>query len=456
LNRGPAIKTTINRQQFIKTSTAIAAFNLLPSGVWSKSPNSQLNIACIGHGGRGRTDLKNLAAHEKIEVVALCDPDLVKISADGESSKKNKEGKSSGPVYPDAKRFQDYREMFDTMADQVDAVLVATPDHAHYNPTADAMRLGKHVYTQKPLTHEISEARDLATLAEKTGVVTQMGIQNQSGLGYRTGNHIISSGFLGKVKKVYVWSHKNWGYDGAPYAGHDPVPETFDWNVWLETAPKRPYLEGKYHTMEWRRMIDFGCGTLGDMGVHIFDTPFAALGLEPPEWVVTECRNPTGFGHPEKNSVKLGFKPTQLTTKDFSWTWLDGNDSAPTGLPEMAELGITTLPEQGSFIIGEEGALVQSHPGGVMLLPNAIKAKYVKPDLPGNVSHYDNWINTILGKESGTTANFGYASKMVESLLLGVVGNRFPGQKLMWDSSALKFTNSPEATRLVTRNYRKY
>ncbi|MCF7847550.1 MAG: Gfo/Idh/MocA family oxidoreductase [Kiritimatiellales bacterium] len=452
------MKAAVNRQNFIKTSTAVAAFNLLPSGVWSKSPNSQLHVACIGCGGKGTVDLKNVAAHEKTEIVALCDPDLAKLSVAGDGKPGKKKRKNKGIGHPDAKRFQDYREMLSTMAGQVDAVIVATPDHAHYNPTVDAMKLGKHVYVQKPLTHEISEAKILAATAKRTGVATQMGTQNQSSLAYRLGNHVIKSGFLGKIKKVYVWSFKNWGYDGAPYTGSDPVPKTLDWNVWLETAPKRPYLEGKYHTMEWRRMIDFGCGTLGDMGVHIYDTPFNALGLEPAEWVIAKCRAPTGFGHPEANRIDLGFAPTELTTKDFTWTWFDGDLSPLNKIPERELLEEQSFPQQGAFVIGEEGTMLLPHVGGPQFYPRKLNEKFykVKPDLPANVSHYDNWINTILGTESGTTAHFGYASKMVETVLLGVVANRFPGKKLNWNSKAMQFTNSPEATRLVTRNYRNY
>ncbi|MCB1124826.1 MAG: gfo/Idh/MocA family oxidoreductase, partial [Verrucomicrobiae bacterium] len=190
-----------------------------------------------------------------------------------------------------------------------------------------------------------------------------MGIQNKATTGYRMATRFIRDGVIGKISKVYVWSFKDWGYDGAPYTGEDPVPDYLDWNLWLGTAPVRPFLEGKYHPGQWRRMMDFGCGTLGDMGVHIFDTPFDSLGLEPPIWVEATCREPNNFSLPTQTTVRYGFKPTALTTKDFEWTWYDGAMAPPEG-PDLVLPNDEALPDQGAMFIGEKGRMLLPHIAG--------------------------------------------------------------------------------------------
>ncbi|MCF7847549.1 MAG: Gfo/Idh/MocA family oxidoreductase, partial [Kiritimatiellales bacterium] len=393
------MKTNINRQHFIKASTAIAGFNLLPSGVWSQSPNSKLNVATIGYGSQGKGNTRAVAAHPKTEIVALCDPDLRELNSTGKKKKKKKGNDDQKPQplpFAEAKRYQDYRKMFADMGNQIDAVIVATPDHAHCPATMAAMKLGKHVFTQKPLTHDIYESRQLIDMAAKTGLVTQMGIQCHSGLEYRMATHFLRQGVIGKIKKVYVWSGKSWGYDGAPFPGADPIPTGFDWNLYLGTAPKHPYHEGKYHRSNWRKFIDFGCGTLGDMGVHIYDTPFNGLGLEPPKWVMTDCRAPNGFGHPETNTVRLGFAPTERTTSDFEWIWYDGEGAGPGSAPDINLPEGQKLPKQGAFIIGEEGSMLLPHIGAPRFYPQEIHAKLEKPDLPKSINHYFQWVDTIL------------------------------------------------------------
>ena len=275
-----------SRRKFLRSGSALAGFYILPSGLRANSPNGRLQSAHIGVGGKGSVDTAQIAAHPKTQVVALCDVDRNSLEGRGRKQKTNPKER-----YPGAKKFQDYREMFNTMGDKVDIVSVSTPDHTHYPATMKAMELGKHVYTQKPLTNNIAEARALMLSARKHKVFTQMGIQNQSSIAYRTATHFIRSGLIGKVSKVHVWSFKNWGYDGPPHQDDDPVPANLDWNLWLGTAPERPFVKGKYHTMGWRRYMDFGCGTLGDMGIHIFDRPFGTLDLKPPTWAKATCRS---------------------------------------------------------------------------------------------------------------------------------------------------------------------
>lgn len=444
------MKTSFSRRSFIRASSALAGFHILPSGLLANSPNGRLCTAHIGIGGKGLTDTRNIAMNPRTEVVALCDTNRAALP--GKKRKKQGDGFS----FPQVEFFQDYREMFDKWGDRIDAVSVSTPDHTHFPATLAALERGMHTYTQKPLTNNILEARKLREVARKQKVVTQMGIQNQSSLSYRMATHFVRSGLLGRIRQVHVWSFKDWGYDGAPYTGEDPVPDTLDWNLWLGTAPERPYLKGKYHPGNWRRIMDFGCGTLGDMGVHIFDTPFRSLKLKPPVWAETQCRTPNQFSLPTKSTVRYGFEPTEFTTQDFGWTWYDGAYAPPVDVPGLEMPEGEKLPNQGAMFIGEEGRMLLGHVAGPRFFPKAIPATLVKPDLVKHVDHYTQWIDAILGDSAVPTANFDYASSMVEAVLLGVVAGQFPGRKLSWDSAKLQVTNVPEANKVLRRDYRDF
>ena len=364
--------------------------------------------------------------------------------------------KKSRGALPKAEKFQDYREMFAKMGDKIDAVSVSTPDHTHYPASIAAIESGKHVYTQKPLTNNIAEARHLMEAAREKKVFTQMGIQNQSTIAYRTATRLIEDGLIGKVGKVHVWSFKNWGHDGEPYPGEDPVPDSLDWNLWLGTAPVRPFLEKKYHPGQWRRMMDFGCGTLGDMGIHIFDTPFRSLGVKAPVWAEAECRETNDYSLPTKMKVDYGFEPTARTTSDFEWTWYDGAYAPPVDHPDVVLPDGQKLPSQGAMFVGEEGRMLLGHVSGPRFFPKSVYEKLEKPDLPKNVNHYSNWIDAIMMGSGTPTANFDYAGTLTETVLLGVVAGRFPGKKLTWDSAAMKVGNLPEANRYVGMQHRKF
>ncbi len=441
--------TTTTRRKFIKANSALAGFFILPSGLLANSPNGRLCSAHIGTGGKGAVDTAQIAAHPKTQVVALCDVD--RASLEGKGRKQMGNGR-----YPDAKKFQDYREMFAAIGDKIDIVSVSTPDHTHYPATLAAIRFGKHTYTQKPLTNNIAEARGLMEAARKRGVFTQMGIQNQSSIAYRTATHFIRSGLIGKIKNVHVWSFKNWGYDGAPHTGEDPVPAGLDWNLWLGTAPERPFLKGKYLSMQWRRYMDFGCGTMGDMGIHIFDTPYRSLELNPPVWAKATCRATNHYSLPTKMIVNYGFEPTKRTTSEFGWTWYDGAYGPPKnqgefGLPKEQE-----LPKQGAVFVGESGSMLLGHISGPQFFPASIYDKLEKPDLPKKVNHYTQWIDAILAGKGETTANFDYAAPLTESVLLGVVAGRYQGKKIEWDSAKMQVTNLPEANRWVAMKHREF
>ena len=429
----------IRRREFIKHTAAFASITFLPSQVWAGIKETKLRTAHIGVGGMGGADLKSIAAHRRVEVAALCDVDSNNLSAAQKS-------------HPGAKVFTDYRKLFDQIGDSIDAVVVSTPDHTHAPASLRAMEMGKPVYCQKPLTHHVSEARKMRKIAEDKQLVTQMGIQIHSWKEYRGTAQLIQSGIIGKVKRVRAWSSKNWGYDGPAPTGNDPVPGNLDWNLWLGTAPQRSYREGFYHPGNWRKLLDYGCGTLGDMGVHIFDTPYTALDLDVPKTIRTECRKPTGFGHPEKNKVVYKFPGTRFTTRKLKWIWYDGA-GAPEAHKDLQLPGNEKLPDQGAMFIGEKGRLLLPHIAYPKLIVNG---KYEKIDFPQleEKDHYLQFVDACLGKDT-CSAPFSYASRLTEAILLGVVANRFPNKKLHWDTGSASFKEK-FANQWLDQPYRNF
>lgn len=430
----------MKRRDFLRNAAAFASVTLLPSSVWALTKNGKLRTAHIGVGGMGAADLKSISSHPGVEVSALCDVDAKNLAA-------------AQKLFPNAKVYTDYRSLFDEMGKDLDAVIVSTPDHTHAPASMRAMEMGKPVYCQKPLTHHVSEARAMRKLAEEENLITQMGIQAHSSDQYRQTVLLIQSGIIGKVNTVRAWSPKNWGYDGPAPEGSDPVPETLDWNLWLGTSPERPYKDRIYHPANWRKLLDYGCGTLGDMGVHIFDTPYTALELDVPETIKTSCRPPTGFGHPEKNVVEYTFPGTAYTTDKLNWVWYDG-PGAPNAHEDLKLPGNETLPDQGAMFVGEKGNLLLPHWQQDPKL--IVHGKYEKVDMPPikKADHYHQFVDACLGKDT-CSAPFSYAARLTESILLGVVANRFPGETLHWDIRKAKFAEG-KANKLMKTKYRKF
>lgn len=431
------MRSNLSRRKAIQTMTGGVGLVLSPWIARAALVNSKLRTAHIGVGGMGAADLADVSSHAMVEVAALCDVDSQRLQA-------------ASAKHPQAKIFADYREMLNKLGDSIDAVVVSTPDHTHAPAAMMAMNLNKPVYCQKPLTHEVYEARQLRLAAESRKLVTQMGIQVHSASPYRQAVAMIQSGVIGKVSRVHAWSNKNWGYDGSSLAAV-AIPEHLNWELWLGVVQAREFSKGLYHPGDWRRMIEFGTGTLGDMGVHIFDTPYAALALTAPKWVKTTCRPPTHLGHPEKNIVEYEFPGTQFTTDSLLWTWYDGSYAPPNN--EMAELPKELkLPSQGALFIGQGGTLLLPHVGKAVLFPEEKFKDYVRPEVESQ-NHYHQWVDACLGKGQ-TSASFSYAGPLTEALLLGVVANRYPDTTLQWDASALKITNHTDANKLLRRGYR--
>lgn len=486
----------MKKREFLKKSAILASSTaIMPSILIAckeeqkeieKTPLTRLRTAHIGVGNMGGEDLRDISSHPKVDVTALCDVDANNL----EAAKK---------LHPNAKTYTDYRVMLEEIGDEIDAVIVSTPDHTHAPASMMAMNMDKAVYCQKPLTHYVSEARAMNKLAAEKGLVTQMGIQVHSFYDYKLATLLIQSGIIGKVHTVHAWSPKNWGYDGPEPEVSDPVPETLNWNLWLGTSAERPYKEGVYHPGNWRKLVDYGCGTLGDMGVHIFDTPYNALELGVPRTIKNECREPNGFGFPEKNIVTYEFPGTKHTAESLKWIWYDGpgapemhedlklpNSVASTGESSNAnqeaseenkislDAGIAEagqLPEQGAMFVGDKGRLLLPH---FMQLPQKIvdgeyvdiseeiaqveqannMGKPIRDYASEGPKHYHQFVDACLG-EAECSAPFSYASRLTETILLGVIAGRFPNQTLHWDAQNAKFAEE-EANQYLAGDYRDF
>ncbi len=441
----------MKKREFLKSSAALSSMMLLPSGTWALTGKKRLRTAHIGVGNMGKEDLMAIASHPLVDVTALCDVDATHLA-------------EASLLHPEAKTFSDYRVLLKKMKRKIDAVIVSTPDHTHAPAAMLAMEMNKPVYCQKPLTHHVTEARAMRKMAAEKQLVTQMGIQVHSFYDYKLATLLIQSGIIGKVHTVRAWSPKNWGYDGKVPEGSDTAPETLDWNLWLGTSAERPFKNDFYHPGNWRKLVDYGCGTLGDMGVHIFDTPYNALQLDVPKTVINHCRNPNGFGYPEQNTVIYEFPGTKYTTDTLKWVWYDGAGADQ----QREDLNLPNgekLHDQGAMFIGEKGRLYLPH---FMKLPQLIvDGAYQDIDIASfqlgapvrdyaseGKKHYHQFVDACLGNAT-CSAPFSYAAKLTETILLGVIAGRFPGQTLHWDSTAAKFAEM-EANRFLDARYREF
>ena len=440
----------IPRRRFLQGAAAAGLAPLVltrSSRAWS--PLEKLRHASIGVGGMGAGDLNQIASHPGVEIAAICDVDLAR-------------AKPAAERFPAARVYQDWRELFEKEGDRIDSVNVTTPDHMHAAITMTALRRGKHVYCQKPLTHDIHEARRVSRAAARAGVVTQMGTQLVSTTGDRLTVHWIRDGAIGKVEQVWLWSNKDpWKYrpTGPRPAGEHAIPEPLAWNEWLGTAPERPYVPEVYHPTFWRGWQDFGVGWLGDMGCHIMDAPFRALDLAAPIRVRAEAEpewrdTPGRFTEtwPTWQIVHYTYPGNERTAGDtLEVVWSDGDKYPPDELRER--IGGQEYPEQGALVLGEEGALLHPHGGEPALFPAERFASYPRPELePRN--HYHHWVDACNGATK-TECAFDRASLLTEAILLGTVALRRPDRELHWNAAAMEVTNLPEANRFLCRTYRE-
>ena len=315
-----------------------------------------------------------------------------------------------------------------------------------------AMQLGKHVYCQKPLTHDIYEARQLTEFARRRKLVTQMGIQIHSSGIYREAVRIIQDGTIGKVKAVHAWSNKAWGDPSPRPDRSDPLPPDFDWDAWLGTATTRPFIgDGYYHPGNWRKRLDFGTGTFGDMGCHIYDPVFKALELTAPISLRSDGPAPNQWNWAINARIEYIFPGTAFTAdKTVKVTWYDGTERPP--LEVQPPLGDDKLPDQGSLFIGTKGVMMLPHIARAQLFPEKDFDDWQRPKVTEN-DHWQQFVEACRGNGQ-TAAGFDYAGPLTETILLGSLATHFPKATLQWNAKKLKFTNLSEANPYVRRRYR--
>jgi predicted dehydrogenase len=376
-----------------------------------------------------------------VEIVAAADVDLNRTA-------------QFRKLFPQARVYQDFRELLEKERD-LQTVNVSTPDHMHARIGLAALQRGLNVYGQKPLTHDLAETRRLTELARQKNAVTQMGIQIHSGKEYRTAVKLVQDGVIGKIREVHTWSSKAWGDKGTQPLRTDPIPEGFNWDLWLGICEPRAFIgQGWYHPSNWRKRLDFGTGTFGDMGCHIYDPVFKALALTAPLSVRSEGDAPNDHSWATDAICRYVFPRTPYTAGEtVEVTWYDGVQRPPAHIQALA-LDDTAegskLPDQGSIFRGTHGVMVLPHVSMPRLLG---EAKGHPVDAVAGEDHWFQFINAARG-EGRTTANFDYAGPLTEAVLLGSVASRFPRQTLDWDAKALKFTNVAKANQFVRRAYR--
>lgn len=435
------MKKTISRRGFLQGMAAgVAGPMILPRLSFAAPANSRLQHAAIGVGGQGSYDLNSIASSGKVDVIALCDVDELTL-------------KKMAAKFPAARLYRDWREMLEQEAQHIDSVNVSTPDHIHAPATMTAIRKGLHVYCEKPLTHNVYEARKVRLAAQKAGVATQMGNQIHSHIYYRTAVHWLKAGAIGKVKSWHSWCGASFTTsDKQRPAGADPVPAELDWDRWIGVAPERSFKAGEYHPFNWRKWRDFGGGAVGDFGCHIFDPVFTALEIGAPLSLVCESESVSDEVYPGWTIARYVFPGTALTAGDtIAGSWMDGGKQPATTDSPHLPAGCK-LPGSGSMLIGEEGTMIIPHVGEPSLHPESKFANYPKADVEDG-DHYHEFVDAALG--NGTTgSNFGFAAPMTETVLLANIGNRFPGTTLEWETIPCRFKNNPEATKLLRSKYR--
>ena len=438
----------ISRRSFLQSSAlaagAVAAgFPFLARGA---SPNEKLNIAVIGAGGRGGANLESVSSEN---IVALCDVNAKNLAA-------------AAVKFPKARIITDFRKVYD-FANEFDAVVVSTCEHTHAFATLPALQLGKHVYCEKPLTHDVWEARVIREAAEKAKVATQMGTQIHAGDNYRRVVELVQTGAIGPVREVHVWVGRAWGWQSKEEADQakdivfvqerpkevSPIPEGLDWDLWLGPAPARPFNDVYFPGPKWYRWWDFGNGTMSDLGSHWIDLPFWALGLKAPLTITPEDGPPP---HPEiaPASMQVAYEyGARGEMPPLRLTWYQGKYK-----PAHWNDGSIPKWDSGVLFVGDKGMLLSDYEKHALLPEEQFKDfKAPEPFIPKSIGHHAEWIHACKTGEP-TTCHFGYSGWLTEANHLGNVAYRV-GKKLEWDPETMRAKNAPEADALIRREYRK-
>ena len=436
-----------SRRQFTKTlALSAAGWIAAPAFLHGQNLNGKLNVAVIGAGGRGGSNMGDVGRSENI--VAVCDVS---------------EGALDGAVkkYPGARRYTDFRKLYE-MEKEFDAVVVSTCEHTHAFATLPALKLGKHVYCEKPLTYNVWEARVIREAAAKAKVATQMGTQIHAGDNYRRVVELVQAGAIGPVREVHVWVGRAWGWKTPEEAGRGQdivnvrerpageslVPKGLDWDLWLGPAPFRPYNSVYYPGPKWYRWWDFGNGTMSDLGSHWNDLPFWALKLQAP--LTIEAGGPPPHLEIAPASMHATYEyGARGEMPPVRLTWHQGEDK-----PEIWKTGGIPKWDSGVLFIGSNGRMLLASYDKHLLLPEKdfVDFKRPEPSIPKSIGHHAEWIRACK-TGAPTTCNFDYAGWLTEANHLGNVAFR-AGQKLEWDSAAMRVTNTRVADKFIRREYR--
>jgi predicted dehydrogenase len=433
------MKSTTRRSFLKQAGAAGIAAPLFVRNLISAAPSRRVRHASFGAGGMAASDLGSISSHASVQIAAVADVDSARLGAIEKR-------------FPGAHVYQDWRVLLDKEGRNLDTVNVSTPDHMHAPIAMSAMERGLHVYVQKPLAHDIYEVRRLAEVARERKLISQMGIQIHSYREYRLAVQLVRTSAIGLVREVHSWSNKKWGDPNPLPERKDPVPAGLNWDWWIGVAPSHPYLAGYYHPGNWRKRLDFGTGTFGDMGCHIYDPVYEAVGLGAPLSVRSEGPAPGRHNWANDALIHYVFPGTRWTAgRTVNVTWYDG-DQRP-GREVQALLGGHKLPDQGSIVVGTKGTMLVPHIAMPVLFPEREFRGFQMPRVEG-ADHYHQFISAVLGT-GRTSAGFDYSGPLTEAVLLGSVATHFPKVTLEWDSAKLTFKNSPAAQRLVRRTYRK-
>lgn len=443
-----------SRRQFIKQAGALSGIMIVPRAVLGGenhvAPSDRLNIAAVGAGGKGRSDIESVA-HENI--YALCDIDDTRLA-----DTLNQE--FAAPFREKAKTYRDYRDMLESNP-EIDAVLISTPDHMHAPIAMHAMSLGKHVYVQKPLCHTVAECRVLAEAAQEHNVVTQMGNQGHAEEGARLINEWVASGELGTIEEVHCWTNRPvWPQGIGRPEGEMLIPDTVGWDLWLGAAPYRPYVDRAYHPFNWRGWLDFGTGVVGDMGAHIIDHPYWALNLDLPVKVTASSSR---FGSEMETfpiASKIHFEfAASAGRPPVKMTWYDGGlmPERPEQLEQGRQMGDN---DGGVLIVGSKNTLMHGVYGrNPRLIPETTHLATTAPRkiLPRSPGIYQEWIDAIKDRSKKTTSGFDYSGRLTETMLLGNIATIRAGEHkvLEYDGEAMRFTNDDGANAYLDKTYRQ-
>ncbi len=416
-------------------------FQVVPRHVLGQGqtpPSEKLNIAGIGIGGQGGGVLRDMAGEN---IVALCDVDWKKAAHTFEA-------------FPKAERFRDYRVLLDRRHD-IDAVMIATPDHMHAPITLAALRAGKHVYVEKPMAHSIEEARVMTRVARETGLVTQMGNNGHAGEGLRLTREWLQAGAIGPVREIHCWSDrpgKWWVQDLDRPTETPPVPPELDWDLWIGAAPMRPY-HRRYHPHDWRAWFDFGTGALGDMAIHNMDPAFYALDLGAPAAVEAQTSPLKPESYPSWSVLRYEFA-ARGDRPAVTLTWYDGGKQPPR--PDHLDPDVA-LSDNGIYFVGDKGTLVcGGWSGPPTLYPVSRRQEFQPPapTIPRSIGHRPEWIKACKDrKPEDAKAGFDYSGPFTEALLVGNLALRLQ-KRIEWDATAMRASNAPEAEALIRKRYR--